>query len=189
MNSVTHPFLLADNRHYAFYIWRRILNPHPLARYLLTPLYLIAGKHIYGSLCTFHCPSELSLMLIVCRAHRPSKEDEIIYVPPLFLLDSSRPCSDTSHRASLLPTTLHYPSSTSLSNVLSLFLISFKVHFKTSQVVTRSCVLRDSEYSEHLGLPEQEFRVEVRGGQGWERGRRERRERIGKETKIHVVKL
>ncbi|GAA5822563.1 hypothetical protein JCM5353_005482 [Sporobolomyces roseus] len=49
--TVAHPFLLADNRHYAFYIWRRILNPHPLARYLLTPLYLVAGKLVYNSLC------------------------------------------------------------------------------------------------------------------------------------------
>ncbi|GAA5822540.1 hypothetical protein JCM5353_005473 [Sporobolomyces roseus] len=49
--TVAHPFLLADNRHYAFYIWRRILNPHPLARYLLTPLYLVADKVIFGSLC------------------------------------------------------------------------------------------------------------------------------------------
>jgi hypothetical protein len=32
-----HPFLLADNRHYAFYLWRRIINLHPYARYALAP--------------------------------------------------------------------------------------------------------------------------------------------------------
>ncbi|PKI83910.1 Alg10p [Malassezia vespertilionis] len=37
--TVVHPFMLADNRHYMFYVWRRILNAHPLARYALTPLY------------------------------------------------------------------------------------------------------------------------------------------------------
>lgn len=157
MSSVAHPFLLADNRHYAFYIWRRILNPYPLARYLLTPLYLVAAKLIFGSLCKYYCLSQLSLTLIVDRPDRRNEKDEIIYIPPLFLLDSSRPCSDTSHRTSILPTTLRHSTASSLPNFLSLFLISLKVHFKTSQVVTRSCVVRDSEYSEHLDVSEREL--------------------------------
>ncbi|KAK9893677.1 glycosyltransferase family 59 protein [Cystobasidium minutum MCA 4210] len=38
--TIAHPFLLADNRHYTFYIWRRIINVHPYSRHLLSPAYL-----------------------------------------------------------------------------------------------------------------------------------------------------
>ncbi|KZO94958.1 glycosyltransferase family 59 protein [Calocera viscosa TUFC12733] len=38
--TIVHPFLLSDNRHYTFYIWRRILSPHPLAPYLYAPVYV-----------------------------------------------------------------------------------------------------------------------------------------------------
>ncbi|GAA5916195.1 Dol-P-Glc:Glc(2)Man(9)GlcNAc(2)-PP-Dol alpha-1,2-glucosyltransferase, partial [Sporobolomyces salmoneus] len=48
--TIAHPFLLADNRHFAFYLWRRVLNVHPLARYLLTPLYLVASRLICQAL-------------------------------------------------------------------------------------------------------------------------------------------
>ncbi|KAK9453929.1 DIE2/ALG10 family-domain-containing protein [Dipodascopsis uninucleata] len=37
-----HPFLLADNRHYTFYIWRRILNFRPWIRYLYAPGYVLS---------------------------------------------------------------------------------------------------------------------------------------------------
>ena len=37
---IHHPFLLSDNRHYTFYVWRRIYMLHPLVPYLLTPAYL-----------------------------------------------------------------------------------------------------------------------------------------------------
>ncbi|KAL9232636.1 hypothetical protein vseg_007722 [Gypsophila vaccaria] len=38
--SIAHPYLLADNRHYTFYIWRKVINPHWSMRYLLVPLYV-----------------------------------------------------------------------------------------------------------------------------------------------------
>lgn len=38
-----HPFLLADNRHYTFYVWRKIVKFHPLVKYFLSPIYLISG--------------------------------------------------------------------------------------------------------------------------------------------------
>ncbi|GAA5984007.1 hypothetical protein JCM5350_004989 [Sporobolomyces pararoseus] len=48
--TIAHPFLLADNRHFAFYLWRRIINVHPLARYALTPGYLFASRLIFQAL-------------------------------------------------------------------------------------------------------------------------------------------
>lgn len=37
---IHHPFLLSDNRHYTFYVWRRVYMFHPLMPYLLVPIYL-----------------------------------------------------------------------------------------------------------------------------------------------------
>lgn len=43
-NSMAHPYLLADNRHYTFYIWKRLLSKSEL-KILLVPWYL------YGLYC------------------------------------------------------------------------------------------------------------------------------------------
>jgi len=40
LGSLEHPFLLADNRHYTFYLWRRVLR-FPLIRALLGPPYYL----------------------------------------------------------------------------------------------------------------------------------------------------
>jgi hypothetical protein len=37
--TIAHPFLLADNRHYTFYIWRKIINRTSWTRYALAPVY------------------------------------------------------------------------------------------------------------------------------------------------------
>uniref|UniRef100_T1IQU4 Dol-P-Glc:Glc(2)Man(9)GlcNAc(2)-PP-Dol alpha-1,2-glucosyltransferase n=1 Tax=Strigamia maritima TaxID=126957 RepID=T1IQU4_STRMM len=41
-NVHEHPYLLADNRHYTFYVWKKIFNMHKLARYAFIPVYLYA---------------------------------------------------------------------------------------------------------------------------------------------------
>ncbi|PVF95067.1 hypothetical protein CPB86DRAFT_739413 [Serendipita vermifera] len=38
--TIHHPFILSDNRHYTFYVWKRILFAHPLISYALSPVYL-----------------------------------------------------------------------------------------------------------------------------------------------------
>lgn len=45
-----HPFLLADNRHYTFYIWSRLFKRHDLLRYAYAPVYLAAGYMFYRNL-------------------------------------------------------------------------------------------------------------------------------------------
>ncbi|CDR39164.1 CYFA0S03e00364g1_1 [Cyberlindnera fabianii] len=37
--TVVHPFLLADNRHYTFYIWRKIIGLTWYTKYLMAPVY------------------------------------------------------------------------------------------------------------------------------------------------------
>jgi alpha-1,2-glucosyltransferase len=45
-----HAYLLADNRHYTFYIWRRLFKFNEYVRYALVPVYVFALMHIYNSL-------------------------------------------------------------------------------------------------------------------------------------------
>lgn len=46
-----HPYLLADNRHITFYIWRRILGRHnSYIPYLLTPIYLFSCLGVWHHL-------------------------------------------------------------------------------------------------------------------------------------------
>jgi len=38
--TIHHPFLLADNRHYTFYVWKRMFMLHPIVKYLFIPGYI-----------------------------------------------------------------------------------------------------------------------------------------------------
>lgn len=41
-NTIVHPFTLADNRHYTFYVFRILLR-HPAIKYLAVPIYFICA--------------------------------------------------------------------------------------------------------------------------------------------------
>lgn len=62
--TYVHKYLLADNRHYTFYVWRKVFQRHELVKYLLVPFYLFAGwsfadtlksKSIFWILMYFVC--------------------------------------------------------------------------------------------------------------------------------------
>ncbi|XP_058118003.1 putative Dol-P-Glc:Glc(2)Man(9)GlcNAc(2)-PP-Dol alpha-1,2-glucosyltransferase [Anopheles ziemanni] len=42
-NTIVHPYLLADNRHYTFYLWNRFYGRWTFARFLPIPLYVVGG--------------------------------------------------------------------------------------------------------------------------------------------------
>ncbi|XP_075652892.1 dol-P-Glc:Glc(2)Man(9)GlcNAc(2)-PP-Dol alpha-1,2-glucosyltransferase-like isoform X4 [Castanea sativa] len=48
--SIAHPYLIADNRHYPFYLWRKVINAHWLMKYLLVPLYVYSWFSIFQTL-------------------------------------------------------------------------------------------------------------------------------------------
>lgn len=50
-NTIIHPFTLADNRHYMFYIFRYTILRHPAIRFLLAPIYAVCSALVYKSLC------------------------------------------------------------------------------------------------------------------------------------------
>ncbi|KAL4917278.1 phospholipase D/nuclease [Aspergillus aurantiobrunneus] len=42
-NTIVHPFTLADNRHYVFYVFRILLRSHPYTRYAATVVYFLSA--------------------------------------------------------------------------------------------------------------------------------------------------
>jgi alpha-1,2-glucosyltransferase len=48
-NTVVHPFTLADNRHYVFYAFRKLLHPWWI-RYAVTPIYFLCAWALLASL-------------------------------------------------------------------------------------------------------------------------------------------
>ncbi|KAF1335563.1 hypothetical protein FI667_g1326, partial [Globisporangium splendens] len=64
--SPVHPFMLADNRHYTFYIWRKFFLKHPVAKYLPGSLYVFFGWHCWMELrtqkhCTIHLLEDINI--------------------------------------------------------------------------------------------------------------------------------
>jgi alpha-1,2-glucosyltransferase len=55
-NTIIHPFTLADNRHYMFYVFRYTILRHPAVRYLLAPVYLACAWCVYLTLCGSSSP-------------------------------------------------------------------------------------------------------------------------------------
>jgi alpha-1,2-glucosyltransferase len=49
-NTIVHPFTLADNRHYVFYVFRILLNSHPYTRYVATLVYFLGAWMIISAM-------------------------------------------------------------------------------------------------------------------------------------------
>lgn len=49
-NTLIHPFTLADNRHYMFYVFRYTILRHPLIKYALVPVYVLCIWLVFGAL-------------------------------------------------------------------------------------------------------------------------------------------
>lgn len=69
-NTVVHPYLLADNRHYTFYLWNRLYGRFWWFRYAMAPVYLLALTLVcYGLRQTsdsFKLMFPLALLLVLC---------------------------------------------------------------------------------------------------------------------------
>ena len=64
-NTLAHPYLLADNRHLTFYIWRRIILRHEAIKYLICPVYMFGLYHIGQSMAKSDLIFKLVLPLCV----------------------------------------------------------------------------------------------------------------------------
>ncbi|CAI5519691.1 unnamed protein product [Closterium sp. Naga37s-1] len=87
--SLAHPYLLADNRHYPFYIWRRLINPphSPSQRFLLLPVYALSLLALTHALRRAMTPLGLFFFSAATAAVLvPSPLLEFRYFIPPFLL-------------------------------------------------------------------------------------------------------
>ncbi|CAO3693578.1 unnamed protein product [Rhizopus stolonifer] len=91
-----HPFLLADNRHYSFYVWRKIYKRHWIIRYLLVPFYIISGQFNLQRLGknTFLFNLGYLVALILTLAPSPLLEFRYFIIPFLFYMIHTPPQSN-----------------------------------------------------------------------------------------------
>ncbi|KAJ5569656.1 Dol-P-Glc:Glc(2)Man(9)GlcNAc(2)-PP-Dol alpha-1-2-glucosyltransferase [Penicillium hispanicum] len=60
-NTIVHPFTLADNRHYVFYVFRLLLGIHPGVKYAAVLIYFLCGWAVISSFgwTTLQAPPQL----------------------------------------------------------------------------------------------------------------------------------
>lgn len=66
--SIEHPYLLADNRHYTFYLWRKIIKANWSIKYLLVPLYIYSWLSIISLLGRGQKKIWVVLFFLACAA-------------------------------------------------------------------------------------------------------------------------
>lgn len=69
-NTLVHPYLLADNRHYIFYIWQRFYHRYNWFRYAMCPVYVLALMLMHRGIqhlrFSFKLMFWLSVFLVLC---------------------------------------------------------------------------------------------------------------------------
>jgi alpha-1,2-glucosyltransferase len=120
-SSKAHPFLLADNRHYTFYIWQRWLGKGAVYRCALLPVYGYTAWSVLHRLCIVR--SQLWTLMLVCVTAAvivPAELLEVRYFTvPVLLVQLNSP--QRSH-AALLSTAL----ACAAVNVLLVYVFLYK---------------------------------------------------------------
>lgn len=77
--TFVHRYLLADNRHYPFYVWKRLFQRHELVRFALVPVYVFAGWNFLDSFKSRSLFWSLSFLACLLAATVPQKLLEFRY--------------------------------------------------------------------------------------------------------------
>ncbi|XP_054609354.1 putative Dol-P-Glc:Glc(2)Man(9)GlcNAc(2)-PP-Dol alpha-1,2-glucosyltransferase isoform X2 [Dunckerocampus dactyliophorus] len=77
--TVVHKYNLADNRHFTFYVWKRLFQKHELVRFLLIPAYVFAGWNFLDSLQSRSFFWSLAFLACLLAATVPQKLLEFRY--------------------------------------------------------------------------------------------------------------
>ncbi|GAB2230144.1 hypothetical protein Drorol1_Dr00014401 [Drosera rotundifolia] len=96
--SIAHPYLLADNRHYPFYLWRKVINNNRNMKYLLIPLYIYSWVSIFDILGKTQKKIWLLAYFFACAATLvPAPLIEFrYYTIPFFILMLHSPVTNSS---------------------------------------------------------------------------------------------
>ncbi|QKX60624.1 uncharacterized protein TRUGW13939_07770 [Talaromyces rugulosus] len=55
-NTIVHPFTLADNRHYVFYVFRILTGYHPAVKYAAAPVYFLCAWAVFTAIGIYSPP-------------------------------------------------------------------------------------------------------------------------------------
>ncbi|KAM6986518.1 dol-P-Glc:Glc(2)Man(9)GlcNAc(2)-PP-Dol alpha-1,2-glucosyltransferase [Aplochiton taeniatus] len=84
--TVVHKYLLADNRHFPFYVWKRVFQRHELIRFALVPAYVFAAWNFLDSLKARSLFWSLAFLACLMAATVPQKLLEFRYFIVPYLL-------------------------------------------------------------------------------------------------------
>lgn len=62
-NTIVHPYMLADNRHYVFYVWNRLYGKFWWFKFVMVPFYLLSLSILYQSIAMRSAGFQLTYML------------------------------------------------------------------------------------------------------------------------------
>ncbi|XP_075238649.1 alpha-1,2-glucosyltransferase Alg10 isoform X2 [Lycorma delicatula] len=86
-NTLVHPYLLADNRHYTFYIWNRVYGKYEVARYIFIPVYIYGLFCIYDNINHLNFVNQLGFFISAAMCLVPQKLVDVRYfIFPYLLL-------------------------------------------------------------------------------------------------------
>lgn len=116
-SRIHHPFLLSDNRHYTFYVWRRVFLLHPVVPYLLIPGYIACAWTWFlrtGTCLQYRTSTDRVEKVFdlndIKSAHRPGSNLTAEYYPPH--LRGAHAGSYPSLGAAILPHPIYIAEST-----------------------------------------------------------------------------
>ncbi|EFN78313.1 putative Dol-P-Glc:Glc(2)Man(9)GlcNAc(2)-PP-Dol alpha-1,2-glucosyltransferase [Harpegnathos saltator] len=81
-NTLVHPYVLADNRHYWFYVWNRLIGRYTACRYLLVPVYCASLFAMSRNISHLRFLTQINYMICVCMVLIP----QLLVEPRYFIL-------------------------------------------------------------------------------------------------------
>jgi len=81
-NTLVHPYILADNRHYWFYVWNRLIGRYAVFKYLLIPIYCASLLAMSRNISHLRFLTQLNYGICVCAVLIP----QLLVEPRYFIL-------------------------------------------------------------------------------------------------------
>ncbi|XP_039302495.1 putative Dol-P-Glc:Glc(2)Man(9)GlcNAc(2)-PP-Dol alpha-1,2-glucosyltransferase isoform X5 [Solenopsis invicta] len=82
LNTLVHPYVLADNRHYWFYVWNRFMGRYVAFRYLLIPIYGASLYAMWRNIAHLRFLTQINYVICVCVVLIP----QLLVEPRYFIL-------------------------------------------------------------------------------------------------------
>ncbi|KYN03925.1 PREDICTED: putative Dol-P-Glc:Glc(2)Man(9)GlcNAc(2)-PP-Dol alpha-1,2-glucosyltransferase [Cyphomyrmex costatus] len=81
-NTLVHPYILADNRHYSFYVWNRYMGRYAVFKYLLIPIYCASLFAMSRNIAHLRFLTQINYVICVCIVLIP----QLLVEPRYFIL-------------------------------------------------------------------------------------------------------